>query len=132
MLDQLASSAGGWWKSPRKLQQRAVEALKQLGADISVHQKVADLTLAEKQMILLARILIQDAKVIIFDEPTAPLSQEETDAFFRIVHLLKERGVACIFITHRLAEVTGHCDRVTVMRDGQHVFTGEAKGADDQ
>ncbi|WP_339194347.1 sugar ABC transporter ATP-binding protein [Paenibacillus sp. FSL P4-0176] len=128
MLDQLASSAGGWWKSPRKLQQRAVEALKQLGADISVHQKVADLTLAEKQMILLARILIQDAKVIIFDEPTAPLSQEETDAFFRIVHLLKERGVACIFITHRLAEVTGHCDRVTVMRDGQHVFTGEAKG----
>ena len=82
-------------------------------------------------MILLARILIEDAKVIIFDEPTAPLSQEETDASFRC-HLLKERGVACIFITHRLAEVTGHCDRVTVMRDGQHVFTGEAKGLYDQ
>ncbi|GAB1156899.1 sugar ABC transporter ATP-binding protein [Paenibacillus illinoisensis] len=128
MLDQLASPVGGWWKSPRKLQQRALEALKELGADIAVQKKVADLTLAEKQMILLARILIQDAKVIIFDEPTAPLSQEETDAFFRIVHLLKERGVACIFITHRLAEVTGHCDRVTVMRDGQHVFTGEARG----
>ncbi|WP_433707100.1 sugar ABC transporter ATP-binding protein [Paenibacillus illinoisensis] len=128
MLDQLASPVGGWWKSPRKLQQCALEALKELGADIAVQKKVADLTLAEKQMILLARILIQDAKVIIFDEPTAPLSQEETDAFFRIVHLLKERGVACIFITHRLAEVTGHCDRVTVMRDGQHVFTGEARG----
>ncbi|MCG7385841.1 sugar ABC transporter ATP-binding protein [Paenibacillus sp. ACRRY] len=128
MLDQLASPDGGWWKSPRKLQQRALEALKELGADIAVQKKVADLTLAEKQMILLARILIQDAKVIIFDEPTAPLSQEETDAFFRIVHLLKERGVACIFITHRLTEVTGHCDRVTVMRDGQHVFTGEARG----
>ena len=96
MLDQLASPVGGWWKSPRKLQQRALEALKELGADIAVQKKVADLTLAEKQMILLARILIQDAKVIIFDEPTAPLSQEETDAFFRIVHLLKERGVACI------------------------------------
>ncbi|MDQ0169070.1 sugar ABC transporter ATP-binding protein [Paenibacillus tundrae] len=128
MLDQLASSAGGWWKSPRKLQQRASEVLRQLGADISVHKKVADLTLAEKQMILLARILVQEAKVIIFDEPTAPLSQEETDAFFRIVHLLKDRGVACIFITHRLVEVTSHCDRVTVMRDGQHVFTGDTNG----
>lgn len=83
MLDQLASADGGWWKSPRVLQQRAKEALQQLGADsINIHRKVADLTLAEKQMILLARILIQDAKVIIFDEPTAPLSQEETDAFF--------------------------------------------------
>lgn len=129
MLDQLASTAGGWWKSPRTLQQRAKEALKQLGADhISIQRKVAELTLAEKQMILLARILIQDAKVIIFDEPTAPLSQEETDAFFRIVHLLKERGVACIFITHRLAEVTSHCDRVTVMRDGRHVFTSDTNG----
>ncbi|MBR2563220.1 MAG: sugar ABC transporter ATP-binding protein [Paenibacillus sp.] len=129
MLDQLASSQGGWWKSPKVLQQRAKEALKQLGADnISIHRKVAELTLAEKQMILLARILIQEAKVIIFDEPTAPLSQEETDAFFRIVHLLKDRGTACIFITHRLAEVTNHCDRVTIMRDGSHVFTGETSG----
>ncbi|MDM5276862.1 sugar ABC transporter ATP-binding protein [Paenibacillus silvae] len=129
MLDQLASADGGWWKSPRALQQRAKEALQQLGADsINIHRKVADLTLAEKQMILLARILIQDAKVIIFDEPTAPLSQEETDAFFRIVHLLKDRGVACIFITHRLAEVMSHCDLVTVMRDGSHVFTGKTSG----
>ncbi|MEN1987316.1 sugar ABC transporter ATP-binding protein [Paenibacillus hubeiensis] len=127
MLDQLASSSRGWWSSPRKQQQRAGEVLKQLGASIDLHKKVAELTLAEKQMILLARILVQDAKVIIFDEPTAPLSQEETDAFFRIVHHLKDRGVACIFITHRLVEVTAHCDRVTVMRDGQHVFTGNAQ-----
>ncbi|MGF7050030.1 simple sugar transport system ATP-binding protein [Paenibacillus sp. DS2015] len=132
MLDRLASSDSSVWIKPSRMATLSAEILAQLGVNIDVHQQVSALSLAEKQMVLLARILAQDAKLIIFDEPTAPLSQSESESFFRILHLLKDRGVACIFITHRLSEVLTHCDLVTVMRDGRNVSTSKTNDTDSE
>lgn len=130
MLDTLSSRESNVWLRPNHMAAKSEEILLRLGVEINVQQKVSDLSLAEKQMVLLARILAQDAKLIIFDEPTAPLSNSESEAFFRILHALKESGVACVFITHRLPEVFSHCDVVTVMRDGCNVFTGPTSKTD--
>ncbi|MNW25689.1 Ribose import ATP-binding protein RbsA [compost metagenome] len=124
MLDGLSTRGSGLWFGGRGMRQQAEQALQRLGIQLDLQQKAADLALAEKQMVLIARILTHDAKVIIFDEPTAPLSQSETVRLFQTMHQLKQEGVACILITHRLPEVMEHSDRVTVMRDGQQVWTG--------
>ncbi|HSJ37547.1 MAG TPA: sugar ABC transporter ATP-binding protein, partial [Planococcus sp. (in: firmicutes)] len=87
------------------------------------------LSLAEKQMVLIARALIHRAKIIIFDEPTAPLSVHEADQLFKVIQKLKAQGVGCVFISHRLPEVLEISDRITVMRDGALVRTFGAAGA---
>lgn len=130
MLDELSARGSGLWFGGRGMRQQAEQALQRLGIQLDLQQKAADLALAEKQMVLIARILTHDAKVIIFDEPTAPLSQSETVRLFQIMHQLKQEGVACILITHRLPEVIEHSDRVTVMRDGQQVWTGFTQDTD--
>lgn len=124
MLDEIGAAGGKAWVSPRRQAQEAEQILASLNANIPVKRKVAGLSIAEKQMVLLARIVRQEAKVIIFDEPTAPLSGSEADTFFRILSELKKRGTACVFITHRLPEVMEHADYVTVMRDGAKVHAG--------
>ena len=123
LLDRLSNREGGLWHSWGQIYQQAEVALAKLGATIDVRQKVEGLSLSEKQMILIARTLVEKAKFIIFDEPTAPLSHEETNNLFRVMKQMKEEGIGCIFISHRLPEVFEHCDRVTVMRDGKHVYT---------
>ncbi|OAB46926.1 sugar ABC transporter ATP-binding protein [Paenibacillus antarcticus] len=130
MLDRLAAPESNVWIRPNEMIAISEQILSRLGVEINVRQRVGDLSLAEKQMVLLARILAQDAKLIIFDEPTAPLSHSETEVFFRILHALKESGVACVFITHRLSEVLSHCDVVTVMRDGRNVYTCSTSDTD--
>lgn len=123
MLDAIGVADGKVWLSPRRQALEAEQILASLQVNIPVKKKVADLSIAEKQMVLLARIVRQEAKVIIFDEPTAPLSGSEADTFFRILSELKHRGAACVFITHRLPEVMEHADYVTVMRDGRKVHS---------
>jgi simple sugar transport system ATP-binding protein len=108
------------WSS---LYREAEAILRELGYEIPVREKVENLTLSEKQIILIARAVSQKAKCVIFDEPTAPLSIEEAERLFRIMNRLKDDGVACIFISHRLPEIMAVCDKVTVMRDGQGVWT---------
>ncbi|WP_338779883.1 sugar ABC transporter ATP-binding protein [Metabacillus sp. FJAT-52054] len=125
MLDSFSSSKK-WTVSGKKLNQQAKEALKLLQEDrIPVAKKASELTLAQKQMVLIARALVRKAKIIIFDEPTAPLSIEETKHFFSIVQRLVKQGVGCIFISHRLPEVFELCNRITVMRDGSTIQTFE-------
>ncbi|WP_263560443.1 sugar ABC transporter ATP-binding protein [Paenibacillus polymyxa] len=126
VMDDLSAPDGRWWAAPASMRRRAREALARLEVDIDVRRYVSELTLAEKQLVLIARILTQRANTIIFDEPTAPLSEEETRRLFRTIHTLKDEGVACILITHRLPEVIAHSDRITVMRDGERVFSGPA------
>ncbi|WP_139488672.1 sugar ABC transporter ATP-binding protein [Brevibacillus dissolubilis] len=106
-----------------KLYAEAEELVKRLGFALSVRQKVEELTLSEKQLVLIARAIAQDAKYIIFDEPTAPLSTTECDLLFERIAHLKQAGVGIIYISHRLPEIFQICDRITVMRDGQKVAT---------
>ncbi|MCG7406441.1 sugar ABC transporter ATP-binding protein [Paenibacillus sp. ACRRX] len=122
MLDRLAYGTGSWWVKPSKIRMEAERACRELGVALPLHKRVGELSLADKQMVLIARTLVEQAKVVIFDEPTAPLSQEESETLFRVMRTMRDRGIIVIFITHRLPEVFAACDRVTVMRDGKLVY----------
>ncbi len=118
MLDSFAA-AGPLFVSKRNIRDKAREVLARLQSEhIDVEQQAAQLSLADKQLILIARALVHSAKIIIFDEPTAPLSVYEADKLFSVIDSLSRQGVGCIFISHRLPEVFEWCSRITVMRDG--------------
>ena len=105
------------WNNIRKA---AKEALLRLGVEIDVRRPVSDLSLAEKQMVLLASAARERCKFLILDEPTAPLSTTETENLFKVVrYLAKEENVGIVFISHRLSELFEICEHITVMRDAQ-------------
>lgn len=106
------------WKDIRKT---AKETLERLNVDLDVNTIVSDLTLAQKQMVLIARCVVGKCRLLILDEPTAPLSNSETEELFRIVRELKKDGVGIIFISHRLNELFEICETITVMRNGKVV-----------
>ncbi|MFP3894028.1 sugar ABC transporter ATP-binding protein [Exiguobacterium indicum] len=132
-LDLLTDGTMTGFVSQRRYIQRAKEALATLQADISVKTRVEELRLAEKQLVLIARALVQERRFLILDEPTAPLSQAETSHLFSVVRRLAERGLGIIFISHRLHELYEICDSISVMRDGQlisrHLLTDITKEA---
>ena len=96
-----------------------------IGLDRSPSTLVRDLSVAEQQMVEIARALSMQSKLIVMDEPTSALSQSEVEKLFRIVLGLKARGISTIFVTHRLEEVFRICDRYTVLRDGRNVGAGK-------
>ncbi|KAA0548523.1 sugar ABC transporter ATP-binding protein [Bacillus sp. BGMRC 2118] len=106
------------WK---QLHSKATQILKRLNVNIPSQKLVSELSLAEKQMVLIARSIATDCKFLILDEPTAPLSQTETKELFRIVGDLKKNNVGVIFISHRLPEIFEICDEITIMRNGESV-----------
>lgn len=100
--------------------ERADGVLAQLGLDSSIlEQPLSHLSLAQRQLVLIAKALLQNARVLVFDEPTAMLTDQESDRLFSIIRGLKQRGVGIIYISHRLEEVFQLGDRVTVLRDGE-------------
>jgi len=110
---------------------RAGAALAALGAGFDARTRVADLTVAQRQLVELARALVRDSRIIALDEPTAALSHRETAALFERVRALRARGIAIVLVTHRLEEVHGLADAVTVLRDGRHIWTGAAAAVTD-
>ena len=99
----------------------ASEALGRLGLTINPRRLVRDLSVADQQMVEIARALSMDARLIIMDEPTAALSATEVDRLLGLVRALKQKGIGIIYVTHRLDEVMAVCDRATVLRDGRLV-----------
>ncbi len=97
--------------------------LKELRALFTPKTVVATLTTANKQLVEIARAISQDARVIIFDEPTTSLSDKDVENLFRIINSLKAKGVAIIYISHRMKEIFEICDRATILRDGEYVGT---------
>lgn len=104
-----------------ELHRKATGILADMNIQVSSKKLVRDLTLAEKQMVLIARAVSTECQFLILDEPTAPLSHTETKDLFRIVNELKQRGVGIIFISHRLPEIFGICEDITIMRNGESV-----------
>jgi simple sugar transport system ATP-binding protein len=104
----------------------AQQFLQSLNFDVTPTVTVAALGAAKKQMVEIARAVLNQAKVIIFDEPTASLTPEEKKYFFDLVRDLKKRGVSIIFISHALEEALLLADRITVLRDGKRVVTDDA------
>ena len=98
-----------------------------LKLDINPTEKVGNLTVGKQQMVEIAKALSMDAKVIVFDEPTAALTESEINELFVIIDDLRSKGVGIIYISHRMDEIARITDRVTVMRDGEYVGTVNTK-----
>lgn len=112
------------WK---QLHSSAQAVLDRLNVKVPTRKLVQELTLAEKQMVLIARAVSMECRFLVLDEPTAPLSHSETEQLFRLVRQLKSEGVGIIFISHRLPELYEICDDITIMRDGKLVIRDEIK-----
>jgi ribose transport system ATP-binding protein len=115
--------SGSGWVRWREIQERAEQLLRELGHEIDPRRAVAELSLAERQLVEIARALAFQTRLIIMDEPTAPLAEKDAEALFRTIRRVRERGVSVIFISHRLKEIFQIADRVTVLRDGKRVST---------
>ncbi len=98
-----------------------------MNIDIDVNEKIQSLGMAQKQMIEIAKALTFDAKILILDEPTASLTQREVEALFSILRKLRSEGTGIVFISHRMDDIFGLCDRVTVIRDGCFISCRDMK-----
>ncbi len=123
MMDYIIEGEDGVFVNWNDIKKRAKIVISELGLDINVNQKVNELSLSEKQMVLIGRATFHEAKYLILDEPTAPLSVEETNRLFDILRKLKNEGMSVIFISHRLNEVFQIAEKITVLRDGKIVGT---------
>src|ERR1700736_1055046 len=106
-----------------KLKDRARALLHEIGADIEVDTPLAQLTTGQEQMVQIAGAVGVNARIIIFDEPTSSLSTNESEHLFDLMGRLKKRGVAMLYVSHRMDEIFRVCDTITVLRDGKHVAT---------
>jgi ribose transport system ATP-binding protein len=118
-LDDFRS--GGLVVTRKGLEARARQLLDRLGADIDVHATVASLTMAEQQLVEIAKALKSEPAVLLLDEPTTTLPPNDVDALLGVMRDLAAQGVGLIFVSHRLDEITAVCDSVEVLRDGQRV-----------
>lgn len=121
MLDSLATE--GQLCHWGEIYRHAAALLEQLQVSIDLRQPAGQCSLAEKQQILLARALSHECRVLILDEPTAPLDQHESEQLFRVVRRLQQQGIAIVFISHRIHELKSICDQLTVLRDGKLIET---------
>ncbi|MBT4638592.1 MAG: sugar ABC transporter ATP-binding protein, partial [Deltaproteobacteria bacterium] len=120
-----------WMGIDRKEMCKRAEAflLKSLNADLDSHRLIRDLTVAERKLVQIARALIDEqAKMVVFDEPTAPLASDEIEQVFKAIRRLKKQGISMIYVSHYLGEITEICDRVTVFRNGKNVAVLEDVG----
>nr|WP_321980087.1 sugar ABC transporter ATP-binding protein [uncultured Cohaesibacter sp.] len=104
------------------LNRRAQDVLKRL-CNIQPDTMVGSLSISNQQLVEIAKALTLDCKVLILDEPTAALTENEAQTLFRIVRELRDQGISIIYISHRMAEIFALCDRITVLRDGHYVST---------
>lgn len=114
----------------KAMRKKAKEVLDMMGVDINPAAVMSELSVGQQQMIEICKALMVDAKVIIMDEPTAALTQSETDALFKVIHSLRKKGVSMVYISHRMEEIFELCDRITVLRDGSYIGTEEIKDID--
>ena len=115
------------WQEMRQSADRIFESL---NVRMDAGEVVRGLSMADQQLIEIAKALSIDARVLILDEPTASLSAHEVERLFSIVRQTRDRGVAILFVSHRLEEVFQLCDRATVLRDGRHVITAPTSELD--
>ena len=115
--------ASGGWVDRRELHEAAGRLLESLGEDIDPRTEVGTLSIAQRQMVEIAKALSRDAKVIAFDEPTSSLTRRESDRLFEVIRRLRDEGRVILYVSHRMEEIFALCDAATVFRDGRHVAT---------
>ena len=100
---------------------KAKEILSRIGSDIDPDRRCNQLTVAEKQLVEIAKALVRDARILIMDEPSAALTNQEVYKLYELVEELKSQGIGIVYVSHRLEEVERLADRALVMRDGEMV-----------
>ncbi|MFQ7233848.1 MAG: sugar ABC transporter ATP-binding protein [Enterococcus hulanensis] len=109
----------------KEMNRKARSVLLSLGIDIDPKAKVENLSVGLSQMVEIAKAVIKDAKILVFDEPTASLSDAESKQLFQLINDLKANGVTMVYISHRMNEIMSIADRITILKDGTNVLTDE-------
>lgn len=117
------------WK---RMRETAIEAVSKIGFKVDLDEKVENLSVADKQLIAISRALLNNAKLIIMDEPTTALTKKEVKALFEIIRSLQAQGIAILFVSHKLDEVFEICERFTILRSGENVAAGNTSELDDK
>ncbi len=113
--------------SEKKMYNETREIFKKLELDIDPKTVMSTMPVSQRQMVEIAKAVSYNSKVIVFDEPTSSLTEEEVEHLFKIINMLRDRGCAIIYISHKMAEILRISDEVTIMRDGKWIATREAK-----
>ncbi len=111
----------------KAMRKKAQEVMDKMGVNIPINAVMSDLSVGQQQMVEICKALMVDAKVLIMDEPTAALTQSETEGLFKLIKSLREKGVSIVYISHRMEEIFELCDRITILRDGTYVGTENIK-----
>lgn len=109
----------------------ATRVLNMLGLKLDLQEKVEALTVANKQLVAIARALIHDVECLVMDEPTTALSQREIEELFRVIAIFKKKQKAIVFVSHKMREIKTICDDITILRNGKKVAQGEMKDFSD-
>lgn len=117
-LDRLSGSGASFLFNPARVRRQAKAVADRMGLAIDLKARVSDLSLADRQMVAIARALAHQPKVLILDEPTSSLSSAEADRLFALIDRLREQGVAILYISHRMSDIRRLADRIVSMRDG--------------
>lgn len=114
----------------KAMREKAQEIMDKMGVSIPVDAVMSELSVGQQQMVEICKALMVDAKVLIMDEPTAALTQSETEVLFEVIKSLRKKGVSIVYISHRMEEIFELCDRITVLRDGSYIDTKYIKDID--
>ena len=132
VLGYLPAKIFSWARSPvlsvfflLKRAKPSSRLFRQLGVDIDPETLCRDLTVAQQQIVEIAKALATNARILVMDEPSAALSQNEIEGLFTVIRGLKEKDIGIIYISHRLDEIDTICDRATVLRDGEYIGTSK-------
>lgn len=110
------------WIRQSELKEKAEQVLKMVQFDTDPERYVSELSVAEKQIVAICRAIVQEARLLVMDEPTTALTKKEVTRLFEIIRKLKEKGVAILFVSHKMDEVLEICDSITIMRNGKNVL----------
>ena len=118
---------GGIAVNEKKMYQDTMAVFEELGIQVDPHRIMSTMPVSQRQMVEIAKAVSYHSKVIVFDEPTSSLTEEEVEHLFKIINMLRDRGVGIIYISHKMAEIKRISDYITIMRDGQWVATEKAE-----
>jgi methyl-galactoside transport system ATP-binding protein len=117
---------GGIAVNEKKMYKDTMAVFEELGINVDPHRIMSTMPVSQRQMVEIAKAVSYNSKVIVFDEPTSSLTEEEVEHLFEIINMLRDRGVGIIYISHKMAEIKRISDYITIMRDGQWVATEKA------
>jgi simple sugar transport system ATP-binding protein len=124
--------AGKKWISQKPIMEIARIAADRIGFEVDLNERVERLSVADKQLIAISRAMLQNARLIVMDEPTTALTKREVDKLFQVVKRLQAQGVAILFISHKIDEVFEISQRFTILRNGERVITDDVKVLDNE